>query len=162
VSAQITCIEIFFDVRIRNFRTLNVVSGEWYGEKILEKIPSVPLAETYQSSHLTSNLVPRECLHRVYRDIFRIRLAFFCTLKVVSGELYEEKILEKIPSVPLMETYQLSNLTTHFVPSRIPNSWFTKLKNVKITFFKQKTSFSAGKYRRKIPEKIPEFLLDSI
>jgi len=36
---------------------LKVVSGEWYGEKILEKIPSVPLTKTYQSSHLTSNLV---------------------------------------------------------------------------------------------------------
>jgi len=41
-----------------NFRSLNVVSGEWYGEKILEKIPSVPLTETYQSSHFTSNLLP--------------------------------------------------------------------------------------------------------
>jgi len=33
------------------------------------------------------------------------------------------------------------------------------LKNVKITFFQQKISFSAGKYERKIPEKIPEFPL---
>jgi len=41
-----------------NFRSLNVVSGEWYGEKILEIIPSVPLTETYQSSHSTSNSVP--------------------------------------------------------------------------------------------------------
>ena len=38
---------------------------------------------------------------RVYRDIFRIQIAFFCTLKVVSGEWYGDEILEKIPSVPL-------------------------------------------------------------
>jgi len=47
-----------FRIRIAFFCTLNVVSGEWYGEKILEKIPSVPLTETYQSIHLTLNLVP--------------------------------------------------------------------------------------------------------
>ena len=45
------------------FRTLNVVSGEWYEGKILEKIPSVPLNclnKTYPSSNLRSNLVPTE------------------------------------------------------------------------------------------------------
>jgi len=77
--------------------------------KILEKIPSVPLTETYQSSHLTSNLVPENVLSRVYRDIFQIRIALFCTLKVVSGEWYGNKILKKIPSVPLTKTYRLSH-----------------------------------------------------
>jgi len=79
-------------------------------------------------------------------------------LKVVSGEWYGGKILEKILSVRMTKIYRLSYLTTNFVPSRIPNSWFTKLKNVKITFFKQKTWFSVGKYEKKIPE----FLLDSM
>jgi len=50
-------IRVFFDDRIA-IRTLNFVSREWYREKILEKIPSVPLTETYQLNHLTSNLVP--------------------------------------------------------------------------------------------------------
>jgi len=39
---------------------------------------------------------------------------------------------------------------------------FPNWKNVKITFFQQETSFSAGKYERKLPEKIPEFPLGSI
>ena len=34
VSAKIVCMEIF-DVKIAIFRTLNVVSGEWYGGEIL-------------------------------------------------------------------------------------------------------------------------------
>ena len=70
--------------------------------------------------------------------------------------------MEKKFSVPLTKIYRLSHLTTNFVPWWIPNRWFLKLKNVEITFFQQKTSFSARKYEWKPPEKIPDFPLGSI
>ena len=129
------------------------------------RIPNVPLTENHQSSHLTSNLVPQMVKSRVYKLFFKFGLhlfALFCTLKVVSGEWYGEKIPERIASVPLTEIYQSSHLRTNFVSQQIPNHQFPKLKNVKITFFQRKTQFSAEKYERKIPEKILRFSFSSI
>jgi len=86
--------------------------------------------------HRIKNILPSNFVFCTGEDLF-------CTLKVVSGEWYGERILEKMPSVPLNKTYRLSHLTINFV---LPNRRFLKLKNVKITFFQQKTLFSTGKY----------------
>jgi len=50
---KMVCRKIFEKIPDVLLTTSNVVPGEWYGEKI----PSIPLTETYQSSHFTSNLV---------------------------------------------------------------------------------------------------------
>jgi len=37
--------------------TSKIIPGEWYGRKILKKIPDVPFSETYRLNYLSSNLL---------------------------------------------------------------------------------------------------------
>jgi len=69
------------------------------------------------------------------------QIAVFRTLNVVSREWHGGKFLEKIPSVPLTKTYRLNHLTANFVLYGVSNRSFSNVKNVKITFFQQVTSF---------------------
>jgi len=56
---------------------LNVISGEWYGAKILKKMSDVPLTKTYRLSHLTVNFVHERVRNRSFPDFKNVKITFF-------------------------------------------------------------------------------------
>jgi len=54
-----------------HFSHFKIIPGEWYGRKILKKIPDVFVSEIYRLSHLSFNLLYQGWLSRLFWHIFR-------------------------------------------------------------------------------------------
>ena len=112
VSSQITCMEIFWrwDCNFSHCkrRFWKIVRRKNSGKSFNCSFEDWALLRWIQG--------PIECLNRLYRDLFDIGVAIFCTLDVVSGEWCGGKSCEKILVALLTKNYRLSRIMVNVVP----------------------------------------------